>query len=75
MQFPERFAIKFALMLGAVVFLFGVLLNSGTNSTGDTEWLQASVEIWWLLCKLSVFPIWIIMRVWILVVGVTAGLR
>lgn len=74
MEFPERFAIRFAILIGALVFLLGAVLNSGTNNHGN-EWLGASVEIWWHLCTISVFPLWIIMRVWTLIGGVTAGRR
>lgn len=74
MEFPERFAIRLGIIIAALVFLLGAFLNSGTNNQGS-EWLRASAEIWWHLCKLTVFPLWIIMRVWTLIGGVTAGRR
>lgn len=74
MEFPERFAIRFAMLIGALVFLLGAFLNSGTNNTGSA-WLGAVVEMWWHLCKISVFPVWIIMRVWTLIGGSSAAGR
>jgi hypothetical protein len=56
---PERVTIILAMGIGAVVFMFGAMLNANATSA---DWLVASAEIWWHLCKMTAFPLWFVLR-------------
>lgn len=72
MQFPERFAVRFAIVIAAAVFLLGAYLNAANPSSG---WIEAGVVIWWHICKFTVFPLWFVMRVWVFSTRFTARHR
>ena len=59
MAWPERVAAVLMFAIAAAVFLLGAALNA---ASGTAAWIVAGALIWWHLCKMTVFPLWIVMR-------------
>lgn len=60
MAWPERVTLFLALVVAALVFMFGAVINGGASSAA---WIGASGAIAWHLCVMIVFPFWFVMRI------------